>query len=156
MTKDEINELEIKYISLFKTNDRDIGYNLTVGGDGNKSALIDEYKLIDVYEKTGSVSMTATIMGIRYPTAYKYLRKNNITPDGKNRGKSCILVNVFDDTITRFSMTKDASEWIVSEGYSDANPENIAIELSKFTNNNRLFLKTFFVFSYYKGGSKCI
>lgn len=35
LTKEEANKYEMSYIKSYKTNDRNYGYNLTLGGDGN-------------------------------------------------------------------------------------------------------------------------
>lgn len=80
-SQEELFELEKRYIKQYNSNNPDIGYNATIGGDGVKTIELDETKVIELYKQGNSSEAIAKIYNVSGNTIIRCLKRNGITPN---------------------------------------------------------------------------
>ena len=80
-TKDELFALEKYYIKLYNSNNKEVGYNMTEGGDGVSPIQLDENQIVKLYKEGKSSEEIAKLLGVSSNTILRRLKKNNISPN---------------------------------------------------------------------------
>lgn len=87
----ELFEKEMYWIKTLKSDESDIGYNNTQGGEGFEALNINENLMLELYEKTRSSVLVARELNCSENTILRRLKKYNIKTD---RGVSNITQEV--------------------------------------------------------------
>lgn len=80
-TQEQLFQLEQKYIKEYNSMNPAIGYNMTIGGDGVKSLILDEDLIIRLYKEGHSSNEIAEQLGVSPNTICRRLKKHNISPN---------------------------------------------------------------------------
>lgn len=109
----ELDKLEMCYIKKYKTYDEHYGYNLTIGGDGNRKFY--DYNLIsDTYKNNKSVVKTAEILNISEYKVSEILSELNIR-DIKAPNRRIIGINALSHEFQyEFDSIKEAYDYFDS------------------------------------------
>lgn len=171
---EELDKWEIFYIKEYNTyqgNNADIGYNLTLGGQGGLLYEIDEEEMIQMYLEGKTAKELAEYYNCSDKTIGNRLRKNgidtkqhqkqwlqahpqfwrnNLSKGKKGRfqkGDGAKAVLLIEKNMT-FSSLKECSQWLLNNGYSKANSwEAVRKGLSRHLNGERdSYLKMHFKF----------
>lgn len=122
--KEELNEKEKHYISLFQSNNRKKGYNLTVGGQDWSGLHLDEKEVINKYNELHSINDTAAYYNCCIRCISDILHKHNVyiyKPKGKIENlrpdigpTKPIKINELD---IHFKSIKECAEWFIKKDY---------------------------------------
>lgn len=118
-TKDEINFLERKYIKILQATNREIGYNTSLGGDGE---VLFDYELMNsLWDQGYSLGQIAQHIGC-IPETVRNAVKNNPTyssTEALRRGKFERPIKQFDSNRQYLKTYRSAAEAARELGCSD-------------------------------------
>ena len=141
----KLDEMEITYIKLFNSTNKNIGYNTTVGGDGRTLLCLDDNEVIEKYSELHTLQKTADFFGTNINRIFHILKKHNIKATGKQIGKSTLLVDIKTKEPYKFDTTKAAAEFIIKVNKSKSTVENLSAEICKRTCNGNGFMNGYMV-----------
>jgi len=96
-SRDELNNLEIFYISLFQSRDKNIGYNIAIGGNGNRIELWKSRiskNLLKIHSKLWKNNISKALKGHKHSIETK--KKISLSKKGKKCKNRTIDIVIFD------------------------------------------------------------
>lgn len=167
-TEEELDDLEIYYISLYNSTDRNIGYNLTTGGFGGHKTncrhilqydldgnFIREWNSIwDAAKELGlsKDAITACCYGQKSACGFqwkfsddekeikKYVRNWNLK--GLELGRHPVPIIAKNEKLKieiGFKSIKEAAEWLIEQGFSKAkNIDSICSRISTIKDTDKI------------------
>lgn len=130
----ELDELEIFYIKKYDSYNN--GYNLTLGGQGNRQLIVSDEDVITKYHELGYINKTAEYFDCSEPTISKILHKHNIeikrhyNPTNQFKPGNNSGVKFTSETNSKkikivelnkeFESMVACGQWMIDNNYSDA------------------------------------
>lgn len=114
------------------------GYNATRGGDG--SALYDYDSIIEKYTSGMTIREISEYFGCDRDVAQRALKRAKINPYTNGFKKISLEVNMHNknnEFIKTFSSCRSAAQWLVDNGYTNANINTIATNIARVANGKR-------------------
>lgn len=124
----ELDQKEVYYIEKFKSYDYNFGYNLNLGGQGNRQ-FYDIGLILETYKKNKSVSKTSKLLQINEDKISEILECYNIR-DIKSTNRRIVGINPYDYSFQyEFDSVKEAYNYFNS---NITNQINKSIKDSKY------------------------
>ena len=113
------------------------GYNATLGGDGSPRIPFQEDEFLSFYEARWTPQQIAEYYNCCVDSVGKFAHSIGISFRGHSQ-RTPVEAHVNGVFIKSFYSASDAARWLISEGYSKAKLESIAINIGRCCKGVRL------------------
>lgn len=140
---DTPNEREIYWIQYYQSYGN-LGYNATLGGDGQK--YVDDNEVIKTYSRLKNITHTAEALQICRDTVREILKTHNITPltageiAKKQHSKTILQCNTIGEVLQKYNSYSEAATDMLNQGLTKCNSKTGATHISEVCRGKR---KTF-------------